>query len=97
MAKLFSFVLPLDIYSLGLIAMVEEDITTEITANMSRRSLMLKIRNRHTRLTRPVISPIMPATPGEQKLRNGCSLGKDISGCCPRNLWVIINRKGDIR
>ena len=70
---------------------------TEITANMSRRSLMLKIRNRHTRLTRQVISPIMPATPGEQKLRNGCSLGKDISGCCPRNLWVIINRKGDIR
>ena len=28
---------------------------------------------------------------------DGCSLGKDISGCCPRNLWVIINRKGDIR
>jgi hypothetical protein len=48
-------------------------------------------------LTRQVISPIMPATPGEQKLRNGCSLGKDISGCCPRNLWVIINQKGDIR
>jgi hypothetical protein len=82
MAKLFSFVLPLDIYSLGLIAM-EEDITTEITANMSRRSLMLKIPNRHTRLTRQVISPIMPATPGEQKLRNGCSLGKDISWLLP--------------
>ena len=81
----------------NLIAMVEEGYNHRDTANMSRRSLMLKIRNRHTRLTRPVISPIMPATPGEPKLRNGCSLGKDISGCCPRNLWVIINRKGDIR
>lgn len=41
MAKLFSFVLPLDIYSLGLIAMVEEGYNNRDYG--PRRSLMLKI------------------------------------------------------
>ena len=98
MATLFSFVLPLDIYSLGLIAMVEEGYNhRDYGEHVASKFDVENTKSAHTRLTRPVISPIMPATPGEQKLRNGCSLGKDISGCCPRNLWVIINRKGDIR
>jgi hypothetical protein len=100
MAKLFSFVLPLDIYSLGLITMItmvdERYNHRDYGEHVASKSDDENMKSAYS-VALPSDSPIMPAAPGEQKLRKGCSLGKDISGCCPWNLWVIINQKGDIR
>jgi hypothetical protein len=97
MAKLFSFVLPLDIYSLGLIAKVDEGYNhRDYGEHVASKFDVENMKSAYS-VDPPSDSAIMSAAPGEQKLRKGCSLGKDISGCCPWNLWVIINQKGDIR